>query len=71
MTQIDDLDIGNDMVLVGALGIDGDGHKHLLGLIEGATENAAVVQALIDNPIERGLDWKICRLFINDGARGH
>jgi len=26
------------------------------GLVEGATENAAVVQALIDNLIERGLD---------------
>jgi hypothetical protein len=40
-------------VLVAALGIDGDGNKHPLGLIEGATENAAVVQALIDNLIER------------------
>ena len=33
-----------------------EGNKHPLGLIEGATENAAVVQALIDNLIERGLD---------------
>ena len=38
-------------------------------LIEGATENAAVVQALIDNLIERGLDPKVCRLFIIDGAK--
>jgi putative transposase len=43
--------------------------KHPLGLIEGATENAAVVQALIDNLIERGLDPKVCRLFIVDGAK--
>jgi putative transposase len=34
------------------LGIDGEGHKHPLALVEGATENAAVVQALIDNLIE-------------------
>jgi hypothetical protein len=38
-------------------------------LIEGATENTAVVQALIDNLIERGLDPKVCRLFIIDGAK--
>jgi putative transposase len=56
--QIDGLHIGNDLVLVAALGIDGNGDKHPLGLIEGATENTAVVQALIDNLIERGLDPK-------------
>ena len=64
--QIDGLHIGNDLVLVGALGIDGEGNKHPLGLVEGATENAAVVQALIDNLIERGLDPRVCRLFIVD-----
>ena len=67
--QIDGLHIGNDLVLVAALGIDGDGNKHPLGLVEGATENAAVVQALIDNLIERGLDPRVCRLFIVDGAK--
>jgi putative transposase len=67
--QIDGLHIGNDLVLVAALGIDGDGCKHPLALLEGATENAAVVQALIDNLIERGLDPKVCRLFIVDGAK--
>jgi transposase-like protein len=67
--QIDGLHIGNDLVLVAALGIDGEGNKHPLGLVEGATENAAVVQALIDNLIERGLDPKLCRLFIVDGAK--
>jgi putative transposase len=67
--QIDGLHIGDDLVLVAALGVDADGHKHPLGLIEGATENAAVVQALIDNLIERGLDPAVCRLFIVDGAK--
>jgi transposase-like protein len=67
--QIDGLHIGNDLVLIAALGIDGEGNKHPLGLIEGATENAAVAQALIDNLIERGLDPKVCRLFIVDGAK--
>ena len=67
--QIDGLHIGDDLVLVTALGIDGEGNKHPLGLVEGATENAAVVQALMDNLIERGLDPKVCRLFIADGAK--
>jgi putative transposase len=40
-----------------------------LGLIEGDTENATVVQAFIDNLVERGLDPKVCRLFIVDGAK--
>src|SRR6202165_368793 len=67
--QVDGLHIGNDLVLVAALGIDGEGKKHPLGLVEGATENAAVVQTLIDNLIERGLDPKVPRLFIIDGAK--
>src|SRR6185436_937517 len=58
-----------DLVLVAAIGIDGEGVKHPLGLIEGATENTAVVQALIDNLVERGLDPALPRLFIIDGAK--
>ena len=56
-------------MLLAAVGIDGDGRKHPLGVIEGATENAAVVQALLDNLVGRGLDPAICRLFIIDGAK--
>jgi putative transposase len=69
VVQLDGRHIGNDLVLVAALGIDGEGHEHPLGLVEGATENAAVVQALIDNLIGRGLDPKVCRLFVIDGAK--
>ena len=54
----------NDLVLLAAIGIDGEGVKHPLGVLEGATENAAVVQALLDNLVDRGLDPKVCRLFI-------
>jgi transposase-like protein len=67
--QIDGIHIADDLVLLAAVGVDGAGDKHPLGVIEGATENAAVVQALLDNLIERGLDPKICRLFIIDGAK--
>ncbi len=67
--QIDGLRITEDLVLVAAIGIDGEGGKHPLAVIEGATENAAVVQALLDNLIDRGLDPQVCRLFIVDGAK--
>ena len=56
-------------MLVAAVGIDATGAKHPLGVIEGATENAATVRALLDNLIGRGLDPAVCRLFIVDGAK--
>ena len=67
--QIDGMHISNELTLLAAVGIDGAGGKHPLGLLEGATENTAVVQALLDNLIERGLDPKHCRLFIVDGSK--
>jgi putative transposase len=67
--QIDGIHIEEDLVLLAAVGVDGGGDKHPLAVIEGATENATVAQALLDNLIERGLDPKVCRLFIIDGAK--
>jgi transposase-like protein len=67
--QIDGIHMSGELVLVAAIGIDGEGVKHPLGLIEGATENAAVVQALIDNLVARGLDPAVPRLFIIDGSK--
>jgi putative transposase len=68
VVQIDGIQITENLVLVGAVGIDGGGEKHPLALMEGATENSAVVQALIDNLIERGLDPAVPRLFVVDGS---
>jgi transposase-like protein len=62
--QIDGMHVTGELTLLAAIGIDGEGAKHPLGLLEGATENAAVVQALLDNLIQRGLDPTLCRLFI-------
>jgi putative transposase len=67
--QIDGIHIEEDLILLAAVGIDGEGGKHPLGVIEGASENAAVAQVLLDNLIERGLDPTVCRLFIIDGAK--
>jgi putative transposase len=69
VVQIDAIHITEHLVLVAAIGIDGEGVKHPLGLIEGATEHSAVVQALIDGLIERGLDPAVPRLFIVDGSK--
>jgi putative transposase len=67
--QIDGLHVADEIVLLGAIGIDASGEKHILGLVEGATENAAATQALLDSLIGRGLDPKVARLFILDGAK--
>jgi transposase-like protein len=67
--QIDGLHVTDDIVLIGAIGIDGHGEKHILGLVEGATENAAATQALLEKLVERGLDPAVPRLFILDGAK--
>ena len=57
------------MTLVAAVGVDVNGDKRPLGLVEGATENAATVQALIDDLVERGLDPRRAAPFIIDGSR--
>ena len=67
--QIDGLHLDDELVLVAAVGIDATGAKHPLSVIEGATENTATVQALLDNLVGRGLDPAVCRLFIVDGAK--
>ena len=55
--------------LVVAVGIDRFGHKIVLGLRQGATENAAVVGALLDELAERGLDFTQPRLYVVDGSK--
>jgi transposase-like protein len=67
--QIDGMHVDDNLMLVGAVGIDGMGDKHPLGAMEGATENTAVVQALLDNLVARGLDPAVGRLFVVDGAK--
>lgn len=67
--QIDGLHMDDKLLMIGAVGVDAEGGKHPLGVVEGATENSATVQALLDNLIERGLDLEVCRLFIVDGAK--
>ncbi|HXM13005.1 MAG TPA: IS256 family transposase [Terriglobales bacterium] len=55
--------------MVAALGIDEYGRKMILGIRQGATENATVVGELLTELVERGFDFTEPRLYILDGAK--
>jgi putative transposase len=55
--------------MVAALGIGEDGRKMILGIRQGATENATVVGELLGDLVERGLDFSAPRLYVLDGGK--
>lgn len=55
--------------VIAAVGVDAEGHKHVLGLRDGATENSEVVTALLEQLVERGVKPGRRRLFVIDGAK--
>ena len=55
--------------LIVALGINIDGTKTVLGLRQGASENATVVGELLDDLVERGVDFCVPMLYVLDGAK--
>ena len=52
-----------------ALGVDGQGRKHVLGLRQGSTENTPVVRALLADLVQRGLPAERSMVFVIDGAK--
>src|SRR5262249_31068094 len=58
---------GQQMVV--ALGINQDGRKTILGIRQGATENATVVGELLSDLVNRGLDFREPRLYVLDGGK--
>jgi len=66
--MIDGKPIKGECVVV-ALGVDTTGKKHVLGLAQGGTENSTVVEHLLGDLIERGLDPKQKMLLILDGGK--
>jgi putative transposase len=58
---------GQQMVV--ALGIGYDGTKTILGIRQGATENATVVSELLGDLMNRGLDFTEGRLYVLDGGK--
>jgi putative transposase len=65
---IDGIQRGGYHVIV-AVGVDEKGYKHLLGLREGATENGAVVTALLEDLVDRGVRGDRHYLFVIDGSK--
>lgn len=53
---------------IGAIGVDRDGNKHVLGVAEGATEHKNVVTGLLRDLVQRGIDPLQRRLFVIDGS---
>lgn len=68
IVYIDGIQFGQVHVIA-ALGVDSQGYKHVLGLREGASENATVVKDLLTDLVDRGLDPKRRRLFVIDGSK--
>ena len=58
---------GQQMVV--ALGIGQDGRKVILGIRQGATENATVVGELLGDLMNRGFDFTAPRLYVLDGGK--
>jgi transposase-like protein len=56
-------------MMVVALGITTAGEKRILGLRQGATENATVVTSLLEEMRERGVKADAPTLFVLDGAK--
>lgn len=65
---IDGVEYAGETMVV-ALGMTDDGIKRVLGLRQGATENAEVVTSLLEELRERGLDTSRPTLFVLDGAK--
>jgi hypothetical protein len=59
---IDGMRIG-DYHVITAVGVDVEGRKHVLGLREGATENAELVKWLVEELVQRGVKPSRRRLF--------
>jgi putative transposase len=66
--MIDGLHVEDHVILV-ALGIDVDGKKHVLGIREGATENATSCNALLSELQARGLRTDRTILAVLDGSK--
>jgi transposase-like protein len=65
---IDGLIFG-DYTMIGAVGVDVEGNKHVLGIREGATENSTVIAELLEDIVARGVDPKRKMLFVIDGSK--
>jgi len=56
-------------MMVAVLGVTVTGEKHILGLRQGASENAQVCKELLESLRERGVRTDVPTLFVLDGAK--
>jgi transposase-like protein len=61
--------IFGDHTMIGVVGVDSVGRKHVLGIREGAAENSTVVTQLLEDIVSRGVDAKRKMLFVIDGSK--
>ena len=67
--MLDGIQMAGHTIVV-ALGIDRQGHKHVLGLREGSTENKPLCTGLLTGLVERGMDAEAGLLVVIDGGKG-
>jgi putative transposase len=65
---LDGMQFGRHHVL-GGVGVDVEGRKHVLGVWHGASENGEVARALLRDLAERGMKPGRRRLFVIDGSK--
>ena len=58
-----------DVHVICAVGVDETGNKHVLGIVEGASENGASVTSLLENLVDQGVDPNRRYLFVIDGGK--
>lgn len=68
LIYLDGLRFGRHHILA-AVGVDCQGNKQVLGLREGASENAVVVKELLEDLVARGIRPGRRRLFVIDGSK--
>jgi len=68
VVMLDGVEYAGETMVV-AMGITEDGTKRILGLRQGATENAVVCTALLEDLRERGLDTTQPTLLVLDGSK--
>jgi transposase-like protein len=66
--MIDGIEFQGHLFVV-SIGISADGKKHILGFMQGATENTEVCKSLLGDLVERGLNADRKYLFVLDGAK--
>ena len=65
---LDGVIFGDHHVLV-VVGVDSEGHKHVLGVAEGASENQVVAKELLEDLVRRGVKLDRKYLFVIDGSK--